>query len=143
MWDRRTDQAVQGRVYFNPNDVGLKQVSHAEYVLTKKLEKGETVSVNITRLILEQMIEVQPPVYPGDMAYALFEVSTFGRLVGSTTFDTASDMKYIRIPTLYWKISGFDKERCRKIIAEKQESPVINYDEQKVIAEYRRRWKTK
>lgn len=132
VWDRAAEQRTTGRRSFDASEIGLKQVSSAEYPLTQKICKGDTVTVALTRLLLEQMMDSQPTQDAGRTAYGMFEVTVFGRLVGATTFDTAIDKKYIHLP-IHWVISGFDKVACQKRIAQMQETPVINYDEEKAL----------
>jgi hypothetical protein len=137
VWDRRGDQAVQNAKVFETEDIGLKRVSSVEHVLSAKLFQNDTVAVSVTRPLLEQMMEVQPPHYPGDLAFGWFQVSVFGKLVGASTFDASPDRQYVRW-RYYWKISAFDRDRCRKLASEMQANPVINYDAGKAREQFRK-----
>ncbi len=127
VWDRRVDQALTKTRHFEARDIGLKQVSGFDYSLSQKLVQGHSATVALSRGLLEQMIEVQPSSYPGDLAFGAFEVTAYGRLVGATTFDRGTPMNYVRF-AYYWRISGFDKSACEKVVAKMQDAPVVNFD---------------
>jgi hypothetical protein len=99
-----------------PNDPIITEQLHKEEVtLDQKLTKNEVVIVPLTKGLLHQMLQGQRGQTPDAERYGEFVVKSYGRIVGSSSYDGLLDEKYLRV-RLLWMPKGFAEERVAKMV---------------------------
>ncbi|HYT88225.1 MAG TPA: hypothetical protein VEL76_05865, partial [Gemmataceae bacterium] len=100
----------------------LDEVAREDYLLGEKLMPGKIATINITKGLLAQMVQLQARDREDRPHYARFQIRCMAKLVGATAYDGVADQKAMSVRVV-WLPKGFQEPSCKKLLAEFRPTP--------------------